>query len=158
MRKRIEVLFYKNHFEPRAEEEWNHSRTSGEREYYSKISYKRKGVSIHEEFQTSHRRGKEYRSSQLLRISSGREFELQSSPKILNIARNRGRISGIIVMKILEWVKYLISKWTMFIFLFYSRFVNKKKSIECKWLLNKTGVIWSLSYFRFSKMSKEGQL
>ena len=36
-------------------------------------------VLIHEEFQTSCERGKEYQSSQLPRISGGREFELQNS-------------------------------------------------------------------------------
>ena len=90
-----------------------------EREYYSKVSYRRKkGVSrssgtqnlvrkkvrvlIHEEFQTLYERGKEYQISQLLRISGGREFELQSSSEILNLTQNTDRISSIIIVKNLE--------------------------------------------------------
>ena len=64
---------------------------------------KRIKVLIHEKFQTSCRKGKEYQNSQLPRISSGREFELQvRQPKILNLVRNRGRISSIIVVKYLK--------------------------------------------------------
>ena len=110
MRKRIEVSFYKNHFESRAKKEQNHSQTScGRRKsgFYSEISYKRREVTksprtlnpmrkkvkvlIHEEFQTSCRRRKKYQSSQLLRISGGRELELQSSSKKIKPCTEQGQ-------------------------------------------------------------------
>ena len=39
---------------------------------------------------------------QLLRISGEKEFNVQVHQKILNLARNSGRISGIIVVENLE--------------------------------------------------------
>ena len=143
MRKRVEVSFYKNSLEPRAEEERNHSlprvekkgnitsnlvwkseevtrssrtlkphveeRHSINSSRISNLVWKRKGLLLQNpmskkwnhkivknsrpraeedqninswKFQTWCGRRKEYQSAQLLRISGGREFELQSSSKI----------------------------------------------------------------------------
>ena len=62
---------------------------------------KRVKVLIHEEFQTSFGRGKEYQSSQLPRISGGREFELQGSSENSKPCR----ISGIVIVENLESVR-----------------------------------------------------
>ena len=55
-----------------------------------------------QKFQTLYGKGKEHQSCQITSNLEQKRIRITSSPKILNLARNRGRISGIIVVKNLE--------------------------------------------------------
>ena len=91
------------------------------REYYSKVACKRRKSQDHQELQASCGRGSEYwftKIPNLVRKRKGTSklsnyFESQAEEnsnckvhqKILNLAWNEGRISGIIVMENLEWIR-----------------------------------------------------